>query len=77
MNINIVGTHSLANDYLDMLLMSGLKSHINVHSRTPFNSRHSCLDHIFVKNNKLMENVEAGVFKQLLLIITLRYQQFH
>lgn len=42
MNINIVRTHSVDNDYLDMLSMYGFKSYINVYTRTPLHSRHSC-----------------------------------
>lgn len=64
MNINIVGTHSVDNDYLDIMLsICRFKSHNNVYTRTPLNSRHSCSDHIFVKNNKLIENFEAGVIQ--------------
>jgi hypothetical protein len=34
-----------------------------VYTRTPNNSRHSCIDHIFVKNNSVINNFEAGVIQ--------------
>lgn len=66
MNINIVRTFSVYNEYLDVLSMCGFKSHINVYTRTPLNSRHSCLDNVFVKNCKLMDTFEARVIQTVI-----------
>jgi len=63
MNINIIETNSIDNDYLDTLSMCGYKSFINVYTRTLINAKHSCVDHIFVKNNNLLNNFQAGVIQ--------------
>lgn len=64
MNINILGTNSTNNEYLDMLSEYGFKSLINIFTRTPINCKHSCLDHIFMKDNsKVDSKIEAGVLQ--------------
>lgn len=62
-NINIVGINSIDNDYLNMLSLHDFKSFINVYTRTPNHFRHSCIDHIFVKFNSMINNFEAGVIQ--------------
>jgi len=64
LNINIVGTKQINNDYLDMLSEYGFRSFINVYTRTPVGCAHSCLDHIFIKYNNCIDNrIEAGVIQ--------------
>ncbi|KAF0711370.1 otoferlin-like [Aphis craccivora] len=50
-NINIIGIDNSDNEYLDML------------SITPTGFNHSCIDHIFIKNNKQLKNFNAGVIQ--------------
>jgi len=38
-------------------------SFINVYTRTPINAKHFCIDHIFVKNNNLINQFQAGVIQ--------------
>lgn len=62
-NINIVGVIQIDNEYLDTLFVHGFKYYINVFTRTPSNVKNSCLDHIFVKSNNLINKFEAGVIQ--------------
>jgi len=62
-NINIAGINSIDNDYLNMLPLYDFKSFINVYTRTPNHFRYSCLDHIFVKLNSMINHFEAGVIQ--------------
>lgn len=52
------------NEYLDTMLENGFKSFINVYIRTPAGMKHSCLDHIFFKNERNLNlKIEAGVIQ--------------
>jgi len=62
-NINIIGIDKSDNEYLDKLSMFNYKSFINIYTRTPTGFNHSCIDHIFVKNNKEIKNFNAGVIQ--------------
>lgn len=42
--------------------MWGYKS-LLVYTRTPINAKHSCINHVFVKNNNLMNQFQAGVIQ--------------
>lgn len=42
MNINIIGSENVNNEYLDMLSLNGFYSLINVHTRLQINKTHSC-----------------------------------
>lgn len=63
MNINIIGAQTVNNyDYLDLLSETGFYSFINVFTRLPLGQQHSCLDHVFIKdNNNSLGNINAGV----------------
>lgn len=66
MNINIVGPSFSNNEYLDKISEYGYESFINVFTRTPPGSKHSCIDHIFVKSNNnvsIIGKIEAGVIQ--------------
>lgn len=62
-NINIIGVDNSDNEYLDMLSMFNYKSFINIYTRTPTGFNHSCIDHIFINNNKQLKNFNAGVIQ--------------
>jgi hypothetical protein len=66
-----VGPNVINNEYLDNLSESGYELLINKFTRTPLDIKHSCFDHIFVKNNNNINGkIEVGVLQAILQTIT-------
>lgn len=63
MNINTISAQTINNyDYLAILSECGCYSFINVFSRLSVSQQHSCLNHVFIKdNNNFSMDMNTGV----------------